>query len=121
MDNIHNDTHVYSNSVNINNVQSYLQLNISLTSTVTLLTSSCMTAVNFYTVKVFLTYNSEFPITSQLLIKFLTFTHPIISDDSSDDVSNFFFHSSISLSAAGKFAALKAEPAFEPARHVRLT
>jgi len=30
MDNIHNDTHVYGNSVNINNVQSYLQLNITV-------------------------------------------------------------------------------------------
>jgi len=83
--------------------------------------SSHMSAVNFYSVKDFLAYNSEFLITSQSLTQFLTFTHPIISDDSGDDGSNFFFHSSISFSAAGKFAALKAEPAFEPARHVRLT
>jgi hypothetical protein len=80
-----------------------------------------MSAVNFYSVKVFFAYNSEFLITSQLLTQFLTFTHPIISDDSGEDGSSFFFHASISLRAAGKLAALKAEPAFEPARHVRLT
>ena len=89
--------------------------------TVTLLTSSCMSTVNFYSVQVFFAYNSEFLITSQLLTQFLTYTHPIISDDSGDDGSNFSFHASISLSAAGKLAALKAEPAFEPARQVRLT
>jgi hypothetical protein len=69
----------------------------------------------------FLYHNSEFLSTPQLLMQSKTSTHPIISDDSGETGSNFLFHASISLSAAGKFAALNAEPGFEPARYVRLT
>jgi hypothetical protein len=80
-----------------------------------------MSAINLFTVKAFLACNSEFLTTSQLLTQSLTFTHLMISDDSGVDGSNFLSHSSISLSAAGKFAALKADSGFEPARYFRLT
>ena len=86
-----------------------------------MVTSPSKTAVNFFTVKGFLTCNSEFLITSQLLTQSLTFTHLMISDDTGEDGSNFLSHASISVSAAGKFAALKAEFDFEPARYLRLT
>jgi hypothetical protein len=49
------------------------------------------------------------------------FTYPIISDASGEDEFNLLSHVSTRSSAAGKFAALKAEFAFAPPRNLRLT